>query len=149
MFGSVIAVSAPLITGGTATPSEASAVWFSRLVRKRTKSIASGGALLPIAKPSPPPSTSEGSPAPPSTAGKGKKPRSSPSPSPLSEQRLLVARRPVAHQLHRGLAVGEQRLGGVVGLAEEAILERFEVDQLLQHAPAWTNGGSAKEPSRV
>ena len=75
MFGSSTDDSEPLSTGRTA-PLAPALFATSEVTRNFTKSTASGGASLPIAKPSPPPNCSSAEPAPPSTVGNGNQPTS-------------------------------------------------------------------------
>ena len=129
------AASAPGATGGP-TFSSANFVCCSSLSRKLRKSAHAGGACAEHEKPSPPPKVASGLPSPPSTVGNGNQPS-------LSPKRLLVRGQargdtavPVALELHRCLAIGEQAGRAVRALlrrsAEEAVLERLVGEQLLQ-----------------
>ena len=109
---------------------ELTALPLSVLLRNLRKSIASGGAFLLTAMPLPPPTPSFASPAPPVTAGNGNQPRSVPRPCLLVLSAFWAARRPLAHQLHRRLAVADRGRLVVVGRALVARLIRIERVQL-------------------
>src|SRR5688572_22253378 len=101
MLGSVTASVAAVLTGRPLLAAHVS--WFSSLVMKARKSIASGGASLPTANPSAPPNASVAAPSPPSTSGNGNHPSSNGSEPPASTP-AWVRNAPGAHCPIRSIA---------------------------------------------
>src|SRR3954447_4363741 len=149
MFGSVTELSVPLATGRI-VPVAPALLATSPVTRNFTKSTASGGALEPIAKPSPPPNCSPSWPAPPSTCGNGNQPRSSPRPF-LSF--VLALNSFGAHWPIRSIAAPSLAIVPASppapghGAARKLFWNGCMSISFLSSSPALTKPGESKEPS--
>src|SRR3954454_22134290 len=149
MFGSVTEPSVPLATGRI-VPVAPALLAISGLTRNFTKSTASGGALEPIANPSPPPNCSPSWPAPPSTCGNWNQPRSSPRPflSLVLALNSFGAHWPIRSMAAPSLAiVAASPPAPGHGAARKLFWNGLRSISFLSSSPALTKPGELKEPS--